>query len=193
MSPDPISIDPGQWVDRYGDYLYRYALSRLGDAEAAEEVVQETLMAGLRSVGQYAGKGTERAWLLGILKRKIVDLLRRRSRTESLDAAEGDDPAEVLFDRRGRWQVDRRTFGPMPSDPMEQAEFWQVFRRCLEGLPRRQADVFSLRELDGKNSREICKDLDISASNLWVLLYRARLRLADCMRSRWQADRGTVE
>ncbi|HUY90089.1 MAG TPA: sigma-70 family RNA polymerase sigma factor [Pirellulales bacterium] len=182
------SVDPAMWVDRCGDYLYRYAFSRLRDAESAEEVVQETFAAALAALGQYAGRGAERAWLLGILKRKIVDLIRQRNRTVSLEGERADDISESLFDQRGKWRVDPRGFGSVPSAAMENQEFWNVFRRCLAGLPRRQADIFTLRELDGMKSEQICKELGISSSNLWVLLYRARLYLSNCMKSRGQAE-----
>ena len=189
---DPIeerqkSLDPAEWVDRHGDYLYRYALSRLRDAEASEEVVQDTFVAGLRGVNQYAGTGTERAWLLGILKRKIVDHIRLRNRARSMEADGSEDFSASLFDHRGFWKVDPRIFGSDPSASLEKQEFWEVFRTCLDALPRRQADAFTLREMDEKTSEEICKDLEVSPSNLWVLLHRARLRLANCMKIRWQA------
>jgi RNA polymerase sigma-70 factor (ECF subfamily) len=192
---DPVeerqeSLSPSKWVDRHGDYLYRYALSRLRDAEASEEVVQETFVAGLRNVDQYAGTGTERAWLLGILKRKIVDHVRLRSRASSMEADGSDEFSESLFDHRGFWKVDPRIFGSDPSAPLEKQEFWMAFRKCLNALPGRQADAFTLREMDDKSSEEICKDLEISPSNLWVLLHRARLRLANCMKTRWQAEGG---
>jgi RNA polymerase sigma-70 factor (ECF subfamily) len=159
--------------------------------ESSEEVVQETFLAGLRNVDQYAGKGAERAWLLGILKRKIIDHIRQRSRISLPDStAAGDDLSEMLFDKTGFWRSDPRIFGTDPSASLERQEFWRIFRGCLESLSQRQADAFTLRELDGKSSDEICKDLEISTSNLWVLLYRARMGLANCMKARWQAEGG---
>ncbi len=191
---DPVqqrrnSLDPAQWVDRHGDYLYRYALSRLRDAEASEEVVQDAFVAGLRSVDQYAGTGAERAWLLGILKRKIVDHIRLRSRARSMEAGGSEDSSESLFDHRGFWKADPRIFGSDPSASLEKREFWAALRKCLDALPGRQADAFTLREMDEKTSDEICKELEVSPSNLWVLLHRARLRLANCLKTRWQAER----
>ncbi len=183
---EPNTLDPSAWLDQYGDYLYRYALSRLRDAEAAEEVVQETFVAGLRAHDQFAGKGTEKAWLSTILRRKIVDFVRRRMRATPTDSESTDDVTEVLFDNQGKWRVDPRIFGAHPHAVLEKREFWDVFRKCLAGLPSRQADVFSLREMDDISSKQICKDLGITSSNLWVLLYRARLGLAKCMQHRWR-------
>jgi RNA polymerase sigma-70 factor (ECF subfamily) len=182
------TLNPTTWVDQYGDYLFRYALSRLRDGDAAEEVVQETFVAALRHVGQYAGKGSERAWLLGILKRKVIDLIRARNRTTSLADEDASDPAESLFDRNGSWQRQVRSAMRTSLDTLEREEFWRILSGCLEGLPRRQADVFVLREMDEQSTEEICNELEITPSNLWVILHRARLQLSNCMKSRWQQD-----
>ncbi|MBI1903720.1 MAG: sigma-70 family RNA polymerase sigma factor [Planctomycetes bacterium] len=182
------ALNPAAWVDLHGDYLYRYALSRLRNGEAAEEVVQQTFLVALQHTDQFAGKGTERAWLLGILKRKIVDLIRQRNRTSTLNDDADSDLSEALFDRNGRWKPKRRSDLREPLDSLEREEFWRILRGCLDTLPPRQADVFVLREMDDRSTDEICKDLEISASNLWVLLYRARLQLSNCMRSRWQQE-----
>ena len=185
-----ITPDPASWVDLYGDYLYRYALSRLRDGDAAEEVVQETFVAALRHVKQYAGKGSERAWLLGILKRKVIDLIRARNRMASLRDEDARDPVDALFDRNGNWQQHVRPTMRTSLDSLEREEFWRILSRCLEGLPRRQADVFVLREMEEQSTEEICKELAISSSNLWVILHRARLQLSKCMKGRWLQDQG---
>ncbi len=178
------TVDPAQWLDRHGDTLYRFAMSRLRDAEASEEVVQETFVAALRARGQYSGKGSEGAWLLGICKRKVVDHVRRRSRPDAAAGGGlGPDPSEAMFDAKGNWQFDPRLIRGRPDGALEREEFWTAFRHCLQRLSQRQADAFTLRELDDLASDEICKELEISASNLWVLLHRARLGLTRCMKS----------
>lgn len=182
------TLNPAEWVDQYGDYLYRYAVSRLRDGDAAEEVVQETFVAALRHVDQYEAKGSERAWLLGILKRKIIDLIRARNRTTSLADEDSNDPSEALFDRSGSWQKEIRSAHYAPLDSLEREDFWRILRGCLDKLPARQADVFVLREMDDQTTEKICQELEITASNLWVILYRARLQLSNCMKSRWQQD-----
>jgi len=181
------TADPASWVGEHGDYLFRYALSRLRDREAAEEVVQETFVAGLRAVEQYAGRGSERSWLVGILKRKVIDYVRRRNRELSgVATEENDDIFEILFDQRGRWRDDPRVFGPRPDAALERREFWTALRKCLDDLPEKQRHAFALREIEGLESDKIRKELDISPSNLWVLLHRARLRLGHCLRNRLQ-------
>ena len=185
----PGTVDPATWVDLHGDTLYRYALSRLRNPDAAEEVVQETFVAALHSLDQYSGRGEEGAWLLGILKRKIVDCVRRRNRPDSATGAEmGADPSETFFEEKGNWRFDPRVAKMRPDARLERDEFWETFRGCLKGLPPRQADVFSLREMEELSSHDICKELQITASNLWVLLHRARLHLMRCMKThleRW--------
>ena len=177
--------DPAEWVDRHGDTLYRFALARLRDADSAEEVVQETFLAALRARDQYAGRGEEGAWLLGICKRKIVDLVRRRNWLDAPSGSESsDDISEGFFDPKGNWRFDPRFMKGRPEAALEREEFWQAVRGCLKGLPRRQADVFTLREIEETASDEICKELGITASNLWVLLHRARLQLTRCLKLR---------
>jgi RNA polymerase sigma-70 factor (TIGR02943 family) len=185
ITPHKAAVNPEVWLQEFGDYLFHYALSRLRDADSAEEAVQETFVAGLKAAEQYSGKGEERAWLLGILKRKIIDLVRRRNRSPALQSSDMDEGwLEGLFDATGHWRADPRFLAVQPSDIMERQEFWDAFRECLGKLPQRHADVFVLREIDECESEKICKELEISPSNLWVLLHRARLQLAKCLKGR---------
>ncbi len=184
-------LRPVNWVDEHGDYLFRYAMSRLRNHDSAEEVVQETFVAGLKAIEQYAGKGSVRAWLLGILKRKIIDHVRMRQRAISVaDIEQSDNITEILFDERGSWREDPRIFGQRPDAALDSEEFWSVLKGCLEGLPERQRNVFVLREIEDTSSNEICNDLEITRSNLWVLLHRARLRLANCIKNKWHETEG---
>ncbi len=180
------AINPAEWVDRHGDALYRYALSRLRNSEAAEEVVQETFFAGLKALDQYSGQGAEAAWLLGILKRKLIDYVRQRNRAMTgTDPDSAGDVTETLFDQKGNWRADPRIFGNQPEAALERNEFWKILRDCLSTLPVRQADVFTLREIEGLGTEDICAELGVSDSNLWVMLYRARMRLSACIKSHW--------
>lgn len=182
-------LDPAEWLDVHGDYLFTYAMRRMHDAEGAEEVVQETFVAGLRAQEQYAGTGNERAWLLGILKRKIIDVYRARQRQTALaDDSETGDPSTLLFDQRGHWRSDTRLLGAVTQDSLQSGEFWEAFKNCLSNLPPKQAAVFAMREIDDVKSEKICKELKISSSNLWVLLHRARLGLAKCLGTRWNPE-----
>jgi len=188
-----IKVDPDKWVDEYGDYLFRYALSRLRDDNAAEEVVQETFLAGVRFQDRYTGEGAERAWLLGILKRKLIDHVRRRARYDRDGSYEGsNDPSEKMFDQNGNWKTG--AFPTLtPDNQVESKEVWDVVRGCLNHLPQGQADVFVLSVMEEMSSEEICKELGITQSNLWVRLHRARLSLAQCVGARWFENEGVPQ
>lgn len=190
--PSP-SADASVWVDEYGDSLYRYALSRLRDSEASEEVVQQTFLAGLEHQDQFSGAGSQQGWLMGILKRKIIDFVRQRNRSAQTeaqtDALDTRDPLDSFFDRSGKWKQNVRETLLEPLDSVDRQEFWPVFQACLKSLPERQSSVFMLREMEDLETGEICKELAISASNLWVLLHRARLRLAYCIKLRWLQEK----
>jgi len=188
-----LSVNPDVWVDEYGDYLFRYAMSRLRDENAAEEVVQETFLAGVRFQDRYTGQGAERAWLLGILKRKIVDYVRRRTRYDRDGSYEGsNDPSEKMFDQNGNWKTG--AFPTLtPDTEVETKEVWDVVKGCLEHLPQGQQDVFVLSVMEEMSSEEICEALEITPSNLWVRLHRARLGLAQCVGSRWLHDEEVVQ
>ncbi|HKE56172.1 MAG TPA: sigma-70 family RNA polymerase sigma factor [Pyrinomonadaceae bacterium] len=186
------AVDCATWVDQHGDYLFRFAVFRLRDRTAAEDVVQETFLAALRSYEKFAGRGSERTWLVGILKHKIIDHFRRTSREAPLaeDAAEGP-VHEEFFQRSGQWighwdgAHAPTDWQATPSDLIERNDFWKVFHDCLAPLPKRTASAFTLREVDGLKSEEICELLSISVNNLWVMLHRARLHLRNCLETNW--------
>ena len=178
---DGPTFDPAHWIERHGDTLFRYAFSRLRSREAAEEVVQETFLAGLKHADQYSGEGVEGAWLMGILRRKVIDYVRKRRRVQN-EAEDQTDFAGQLFDEAGSWKSDPR-FGERPSAESERVEFYRRLDDCLEKLPERQASAFTLRELEELDTEEICEILDVSPSNLSVLLYRARMKLSGCLAS----------
>lgn len=182
------ALDPEDWVDAYGNYLFRYAYSRLRDVAQAEEVVQDTFLAGIRNVQQFDGRGSQRGWLMGILKRKVIDHIRRSSRlrtTSSLE--ERHDPIGLLFDENGRWKKDALPT-VAPDTEVESKELWQVVRQCLSRIPKKQADVFVLSVMEEMQTDEICQALEISPSNVWIRLHRARLGLAKCVSSKWLTD-----
>jgi RNA polymerase sigma-70 factor (TIGR02943 family) len=190
-TPLPLPA-PAQWVDEHGDYLYKYACFRLRDPALAEDIVQETLLAAIQAYKKFAGRGSERTWLVGILKHKIIDQYRRTSRLTLLDLGdsqsfEHDEFFHLSGTWTGHWQTavaptDWRT---NPADVLQQGEFLGVFQKCLEPLPERTARAFTLREVDGLTSEEICETLSVTANNLWVMLHRARLHLRRCIEVKW--------
>lgn len=179
---------PDRWLNDHGDALYGFAFVRLRDREAAEDVVQETLLAAWRARENFAADSSERTWLIGILKHKLADYWRRSARkpSESLDAAADDNLIEEIFDmaRGGHWRVAPSAWGD-PDAALEQQQFWQVLSDCVGALPPAQARAFSLCELDGMKGEDACKALGVAATNLWVMLHRARLRLRQCLENNW--------
>ena len=193
MSTEPVETtkrqpsDPATWVDEFGDFFYRFAMSRLRDPNAAEEAVQETFVAGIRSLSSYEGKATTRNWLMGILTRKIVDIIRQRQRTSSVSGFDGEmDPEQVLFDSSGHWRESATAWANEPSKNIHAGELWDVVQKCLSKLPMGQSDAFTLSVIDGLESQEICQTLGITESNLWVRLHRARMQLAQCVGPLWK-------
>ena len=176
---------PESWLTQHGDALYRYAYFRLRDAAQAEDLVQETLLAALLARPGFAGRSTERTWLIGILKNKLVDFLRKSSREQSFgEMANTEIEIDALFDTEGHWKSPPSTW-ENPANALEQKQFWNVMAKCLGSLPPRHAQVFSLCELDGLDSTEACKVFGIAATNVWVMLHRARLRLRQCLETHW--------
>jgi len=178
--------DPETWVDQHGDYLYSYALSRIKDPTIAEDLVQETLLAALKEQKGFEGRSSLRTWLIAILKHKIIDYLRKRSREQPLDDREPDvDGSEAFFDEKGNWMSRPAKWTTDPIELLEQKEFWEVFTRCLSDLPVRQAQAFQLREMDGLDCAGICNVMEITPSNCWVMLYRARMNMRHCLGVNW--------
>jgi RNA polymerase sigma-70 factor, ECF subfamily len=190
----PPRPDPDAWVDLHADHLFRFALFRLRDPTLAEDIVQETLLSALQSYDKFEGRGSVRTWLTGILKHKIIDHYRRAARETPVSQFEGAEfEHDEMFRASGKWKdhfdPDRAPvdWGADPEDLVRQGEFWEVFGRCLSPLPERIASAFTLREVDGHTSEEICEILGITTNNLWVILYRARTHLRRCLELNWFA------
>ncbi|MBL4888838.1 MAG: sigma-70 family RNA polymerase sigma factor [Candidatus Lindowbacteria bacterium] len=180
--------DPEGWLEVHGDYLYRYALFRVRDPDRAQDLVQETLLAGIQAVDKFSGRSTIRTWLTGILNHKVIDQIRKLSRErsgqnaeEKVDAWGGNSP----FDARGMWASPPDAWAANPEALLEQKEFKAVFEKCLERLPDRYFEVFTMREIDNLSSEEVCKAAGISQTNLWVMLHRARNQLRTCVEKNW--------
>ncbi len=182
------NTDPETWVDLYADSLFRYALLRIADKAIAEELVQETFVAALSTAGgsRFRGESACKTWLTGILKHKLLDHLRQKYRHQarSIEAI-GESEIEDSFDVRGNWRVKPGQWGGNPEKHYEHQELGLIIMECIAALGERQADAFRLRELEGEDAEEICKVLEISATNYWVLMHRARLAMRRCIELHW--------
>lgn len=166
--------------------LLGFARLQLRSAAAAEDAVQEAMLAAVEGAAKFQGAAAFQTWVFSILKNKIIDELRRASRTQADVDAEAalDEVVAELFDAREHWVEMPAAWGD-PHASLEQKRFWEVMDACLTVLPASPARVFMMREFLGLETDEICKELAISSSNCWVLLHRARLGLRECLGLRW--------
>jgi RNA polymerase sigma-70 factor (ECF subfamily) len=171
-------------VRRHAEALYCYAIMRVGENDLAEDMVQETLLAALQSWENFAGDSSERTWLIGILRHKIQDFFRQHRDQELAD----DDPWRAeYFDKGRHWKDKMVDWKANPEVLAENTEFWKVLHDCLKELSQIIAIAFVMREMEGMSSEQVCKHLEISQTNLWVRLHRARLQLRRCLELNWFA------
>jgi len=182
-------IDPINWLDEHGDALYAFALMRVREPSQAEDLVQETLLAALGTVENFKGESTERTWLTGILKHKVLDHLRRSGREKPLtDEDEASMEKASMFDETGKWTIKPVDWAD-PERSLEQEQFWNTMSNCVENLPEKLRTLYILREFDGIETDVLLETLNISSkNNLWVMLSRARLQLRHCLETNWFND-----
>jgi RNA polymerase sigma-70 factor (TIGR02943 family) len=172
-------------VEQLRPQLLRFARAQLRNDAWAEDAVSECTLAALERPQAFTGQSQLKTWLVGILKHKLVDQLRRHTREATILVGEdGEDVDEALFAADGHWREALQDWGD-PDAACSRREFFEVLQTCCERLPPTQARVFMMREWLEMESEEICAELQISSNNLWVLLHRARLRLRDCLQARW--------
>ena len=175
--------EPQRWLDAHGNALYSFAMLHLHDSHMAEDVVQECLLAAIQAWPQFRGGCTVRTWLTGILKHKILDEFRRQRREPPLMPEQqtlqaGGDDADFLAD--GHWREPSADWG-RPEACLNGERFWAIIERCIAALPPRAARIVVLRELWEMDTETVCKELQLSPSNLWTSLHRARLRMRQCL------------
>ena len=181
-------VDISEWVDRYSDYLYRYAMLRLQSQHAAEDAVQETFLAGIKNIDKFDGRVDVKYWLRGILRNKVVDYIRKASRERPVDDTEVKEIQDrfafkafgVATTRPAPWQFD-------PHRAYEKTEFWDVLQGCVSKLRGPIQQAFTLKMLEGMSTDEVCKVMEITPNYLWVMLHRARAQLKTCLEENWAA------
>ena len=176
---------PELWVDNYADYLFNYAIGRVSDVEIAKDLVQDTFVAGLHSAKNYKGDAAERTWLIAILKRKVIDHYRK------INSKKGKAEVRMNYrsasDSEGDW-LEEQIADPssvLENDTIENEELGSAIYECISKLPKKQALVFNMKTMQGISTEDICKELDINPSNLWVMIHRARTALMGCLNQNW--------
>jgi len=177
-------LDPNVWVDRYSDYLFNFTIVRVNDSEIAKDLISETFLAGLKSKDNFKGEATERTWLISILKRKIIDHYRK------INSNKGKAEVRISYndeESEGDWLEERVSdpFDKTAEDTMENEELGIAIYSCLDSLNKKQATIFKMKTIDGFDTEAICNEFNITASNLWVIIHRARKAMADCLEKNW--------
>ena len=178
---------PAEWPARFGDELYRFALSRVSDAEAAEELVQETFLSALASLATFRAEASERTWLFVILRRKIIDHYRRQARAphiglDALSDGGGTTEADYFDPANGHWTGPQAPASWLRADAaLEQQELHEILRLCQERLSAQQGAVFAMRFVEELSAEEICQELGLTSANYWVIVHRAKLQLRRCL------------
>jgi len=182
----PETTTPGQWVDAHGNYLFNFAVGQIRDPSVAEDLVQETFLAAFKARARFAGNSSERTWLVGILRHKIYDHLRHACRERAVRVdSEPTRRDEEAWDDAVLWMHDVAAENESPSRRLELAEFRANLELALGELPPRLAQVFQLYAVEDRPNREVCQRLNISESNLWVMLHRARTQLRAQLTDWW--------
>lgn len=181
---------PMEPIDRTGELealrpqLMKFARLQLRNPAWAEDAVSETLLAALEHPQAFAGRSQLKTWLIGILKHKLVDQIRRHGRELSTSNEDGEDIEDLLFRADGHWREAPQDWGD-PEHALRQVEFFSVLEACTERLPGQLGRIFMMREWLELDTEAICKELSITPTNLWVSLHRARLRLRECLQQQW--------
>ncbi|MFA3128822.1 RNA polymerase factor sigma-70 [Acinetobacter pittii] len=170
--------------------MIKFAFLQLSSLPQAEDVVQEALTSAFQHLDSFKGRAAFKTWVFAILKNKIIDVIRQKSRlvamTELFKDEESELSIDALFDASGHWhKYEAPQAWQSPEEMMEQADFWIIFEACLNHLPAKYAQVFMMREVIELSSNEICSKLELSISNFNVLMYRSRTRLRECLENKW--------
>lgn len=179
------SLNPNKWIVLYADYLYNYAITRVDDQDVAKDLVQETFFSGIKGKDNFRGQAAERTWLVSILKRKIIDHYRK------VNSAKGQKEVRMNFyeegKKKGNWIEEKvpQAWGNDAEKKIENSELKDALDACISNLPEKYRMVFLLKTVQKYETEEICNELGITASNLWVIIHRARMQLRNCMEEKW--------
>lgn len=186
MENEAVSVNTKEWVNLYSDYLFNFAVVRVNDSELAKDLVQDTFIAGIKGIEKFEGKSAVRTWLISILKRKIIDFWRQKE-TRKTDVFSSLFTEGKMF---ASWKDDSRPKGRLSEIEIdiENNELRSAILECVDGLPQKYKSVFIEKLIEDKDSEAVCKDNDITASNFWVIIHRAKLQMRACLEKSWFND-----
>jgi RNA polymerase sigma-70 factor (TIGR02943 family) len=184
-------LNPEHWISTYADALFGYAYSKTGKAEIAEDLVQECFLAGLKSQANFKGNSTEKTWLFSILKFKIADYYRKASTKMEVSnasmAQEDYSYIETFFTDTGEWTEKATPQNwdiDMPA-ALVNRELRTVLEQCIDKLPPNNKRLILLKLVEEEETEKVCKELNITTTNYWVLIHRAKLKLRACIEKNW--------
>ena len=181
---------PDTWVDRYGDYLYGFAMSRLRKPDAAQDCVQDTFLAAIKALDRFDGSRDIKFWLRGIMRNKIVDQIRRSVKENKVDIQAEDEALieSFWFKYSGIATTNPDPWQFNPRKHYDNSEFWVIFDHCIQQVKEPARQAFILRVLEDLSTEEVCKVMNISSNYLWVLLHRARSQLKTLIEANWNGS-----
>ncbi|MDC1221046.1 sigma-70 family RNA polymerase sigma factor [Salibacteraceae bacterium] len=179
-------LPPDTWIDKFSDQMLGFAVTRVRDRDTAKDLVQESFFVALRSKDQYRGELSEKNWLYLILRSRILDHYKKKKEVleSQMKGSEGDEVNENFMEN-GAWNMDAAPKEWEADRMVESKEFMEVLDQCRDRLSELQQAIFTLKYIDGESSEDICKELDITSSNYWVLVHRAKLQLRNCLEIKW--------
>ncbi|MBP6624205.1 MAG: sigma-70 family RNA polymerase sigma factor [Chitinophagaceae bacterium] len=183
-------LQPEKWVVNYSDYLFNHALYRINDVEQAEDLVQETFLSAYKSKALYKGEASEKTWLVSILKNKIIDYYRKKASLSKTFDLQRDSNENFFFEQEdGHWKENTipADLKLDPHNQLQQKELANILLICFEKLPEMWNQILKLKLIDQEKSEALCKTFNISSSNLWVIVHRAKLQLRDCLQQKLHA------
>lgn len=183
-----ITLNPDKWIDDYGNYLYNFAMMRVYNSDVAEDLVQDTFYSAVKAKESFLGNSSEKTWLTSILKRKIIDYYRKNARSKEDNILDNEDHFQREGILKGHWEDNSlpHDWGSvMEPTAVENTELYKVVKKCLSKIPPRMAATFTLKEFEDYTTEEICKELNITPSNLWVMMHRTKVQLRDCIEKNW--------
>jgi RNA polymerase sigma-70 factor (ECF subfamily) len=188
------TLNINEWVRLYSDYLYNYATYRVNNTEEARDLVQDTFLSALRAKDTFKAGSSEKTWLVAILKNKIIDYYRKRATQSIGESIDGNQIAggyndffDEDGDHEGHWknEAQPKSWPAAAYLPVERKEFYEILNKCLSVLPAKWAAVFRLKNMEEVETETICKELNVSSSNYWIMMHRAKLQLRRCMELNW--------
>ena len=182
------NLTPEQWVDEFADFLYAFAIGRVNSKEDVEDLVQETFLSAYKNIEQFQGKSSIKTWLTSILKNKIIDYYRKKNNNQDYEdyLSETEESFENSFfnqDNYGRWKQDINTnyISESADNYILSNEFYKILNFCLQKLPPKLKPIFVAKYMLDEDAEKICKEFNITSSNYWVLLFRAKTLLRSCL------------